>query len=222
MKRALLIGGLLLAFLFNSCASIPAEAPRLSEHLGNEIQDLQSSHLALVHSFFDLKRKNIRNYLDNVWLPRYAENYFEEDDIKNMWNLVVEEGNSDDRTKFLLITGPEIQNQLNLQYQYMSEPLDELEEKLVSALLEKYSNTKKINTTLTSLLDSAAKISEKQQQYIEMIGITDSKVSNSINRTEEITTSMLNTAKTIDSNYEEVKENITNYKNQINNILKQI
>ncbi|WP_289022560.1 hypothetical protein [uncultured Salegentibacter sp.] len=213
---------IIIAISLVSCASIPREAPVLSQQLNTEIQELENSHLGLVHSFFELKRKNAKDYINTVWLPLYAEKYFRQQDISNMWNMVVNEGNPEDRLQFILATAPALQEEINLQYETMIAPLDKLEYKLEQALKEKYTNARSINNTITSFLFSASEIDENRQRYLNMIGISDDKISKTINETALITEKMLNTANSVDNRYNAIRENIQNYTEQLNNILNQI
>ncbi|MBE7639521.1 hypothetical protein GUB10_04160 [Salegentibacter sp. BLCTC] len=212
----------IIAISLVSCASIPREAPVLSQQLNTEIQELENSHLGLVHSFFELKRKNAKDYINTVWLPLYAEKYFRQQDISNMWNMVVNEGSPEDRLQFILATAPALQEEINLQYETMIAPLDKLEYKLEQALKEKYTNARSINNTITSFLFSASEIDENRQRYLNMIGISDDKISKTINDTALITEKMLNTANSVDNRYNAIRENIQNYTEQLNNILNQI
>ena len=205
-----------------SCASIPREAPVLSQQLNTEIQELENSHLGLVHSFFELKRKNAKEYINTVWLPLFAEKYFKQQDISNMWNLVVNEDSPEDRLQFILATAPALQEEINLQQEKMIAPLDKLEYKLEQSLKEKYTNARSINNTITSFLFSASKIDENRQRYLNMIGVSDDKISKTINKTALITEKMLNTANSVDNRYDAIQENIQNYTEQLNNILNQI
>ncbi|MGA8853153.1 MAG: hypothetical protein WB492_03140 [Christiangramia sp.] len=218
--RSLLLSLICIALF--SCASIPKEAPILSQELGNEIQELENSHIKLVHTFFDLKRENVRTYLNNVWLPRFAEKYFEQEDIKTMWDVIVTEASTEDRLQFIIVTGPELQNELNLQYQNMTQPLDEMESQLTNALHQKYSNTKSINNSLTSFLISASEVDENRQRYLDKVGITKDKISSVIDKTESVTTRMLKIANNTNSGYDDIQSTIETYKQQLNTILNQL
>ena len=220
INRILLITGLC-AVLF-SCASIPKEAPILSQNLGSEIQKLESLHFQLVGVYFDLKRENVRSYLQKVWLPKYAGNFFSEPDIKEMWEFVATTGSEKERLMFLLVTAPELQADIDKQYQFMIKPLDQLEEQLKSSLSEKYNNVRSINNALTSFLVSAAEVEQNRQRYLNMVGITDEKMYSVINNIEEATTNMVSTASAADAGFSEVEENIMEYREKINQILNQI
>lgn len=205
-----------------SCASIPKEAPMLSQNLGMEIQQLESSHFQLVEVYFDLKRENTRDYLYEVWLPKYAENFFSKPAIKEMWEMVATTGSEKDRLMFLLVTAPELQSDINKQYQFMISPLDQLEKQLQSSLSEKYNNARSINNVLTSFLVSAAEVEQNRQRYLDMAGITDEKISSAIHNIEVATSNMLSTATKADTGFSEVEVNISEFREKINQILNQI
>jgi len=205
-----------------SCASIPGEAPILSQELGKQIQELESSHLKLVQTFFNLKRQNVKDYINTVWLPRFAENYFQEEEIASMWQFIVNEGTTEDRLQFILATAPELQNELNNQYQRMIAPLDQLENELELSLKQKYSNTKSINNSLTSFLVSASEIDQNRQRYLNMIGVSDDKISNVIDDTESITSQMLVKANTSNSTYDDIQLNIQKYQEKLNEIINRL
>lgn len=211
-----------LSLLFFSCASIPKEAPMLSQSLGVEIQQLESSHFQLIEVYFDLKRENARAYLQNVWLPRFAERFFSKPAIKEMWEVVSTTGSEEDRLRFLLVTAPQLQSDIDKQYQFMIGPLDQLEKQLKSSLNEKFNNARSINNTLTSFLVSAAEVDQNRQRYLEMAGITEEKISSAIHDIEVATSSMLSKAEKADAGFSEVEGNIGKYRESINKILNQL
>lgn len=213
---------LLLPFGLFSCASIPKEAPALSEKLGEEINNLEGSHIRLVESFFELKRKNLRTYLEEKWLPQYAERFFAKPDIQQMWEQVSETGAEEDRLMFLLVTAPELQADINHQYQQTVEPLNQLERALKNALHEKYRSARSINNTLTSFLVSAAEVDENRQRYLNMAGLTEDKISAAIDKTESLTSELLIKALDADSKLKGAEGNIEEYKKKINDIIQKI
>lgn len=213
---------LFFSFVFFSCASIPKEAPVLSEQLGKEINSLEGSHIRLVESFFELKRKNLRTFLEEKWLPEYAERFFAKPAIQQMWEQVSETGAEEDRLMFLLVTAPELQADINEQYQQTIEPLNQLERALKNALQEKYRDAMSINNTLTSFLVSAAEVDENRQRYLDMAGLTEDKISAAIDQTESLTSELLMKALDADAKLKGAENNIEDYKNKINDIIQKI
>ena len=214
--------GLLLSLFLLSCASIPKEAPLLSEELGQEIAELESSHLGLVESFFELKRKNIRNYLDEVWLPEYARAFFSNPDIRNVWEQVASTGSEEDRLMFILTTAPELQADINEQYQRSVAELNLLEKELKNVLREKYLNTRSINNTITSFLVSASEVDENRQRYLNMAGFTENKIGAVIDEAEALTLNLVNRAVDADNKLATAEEHLQEYGEKIRSLIQKL
>lgn len=207
---------------FFSCASIPKEAPVLSEQLGQEITELEKSHFSLVDSFFELKRKNVKNYIENVWLPLYAKNFFEEPGIRKVWEQISNLGSEEDRLKFLLKTAPQLQADINAYYEASVVNINRLEKKLKEALREKYTNARSVNNTLTSFLSSASEVDENRQRYLNMTGLSSDKIEAAIDQTEVLTAKFLKGALEAEDKLEGAEEKLQDFNNGINNLINKI
>lgn len=51
--------------IYFGCASIPSEAPELSAELGNRISALEEATINLLHEYFEFKRKDVDNFIQN-------------------------------------------------------------------------------------------------------------------------------------------------------------
>ncbi|WP_162984951.1 hypothetical protein [Mesonia aquimarina] len=202
MKKFLSI--FLLLFI-SACASIPKEAPELSQHLGVELQELENAHLNLVKSFFQQEKQKVRKFVDEKWLPLYATNFFEEPAIENVWQQVVVSGNKEDRLQFIVKTAPKLQQQINLKYQELITPLNQLELELTTSIRAKYNNAKSINQSLTSYLYSAADVAENRQRYLDMVGVSEEGNNQLIHETEQITAQLLKGAETVEEAEEKIR-----------------
>lgn len=205
--------------LFSSCASIPREAPLLSRELGVQIQELESSHLNLVKVYFDKERGQVKEFIDEQWLPVYAGNFFEDENINNIWEQVVESDNKSDRLEFIVRTSPVLQQEVNNKYRELIEPLDRLETELSLAIQNKYANLKSINNTITSYLFSATEVEENRQRYLDLVGVTDQKVNSAINDLEAFTSNLTTKATMVETGVEDFEERFQNYKNKIEELL---
>lgn len=172
--------------------------------------------------FFELKRYNVRNYLERVWLPLYAETFFGKPDIKQMWEHVSSKGSETDRLMFLLTTAPVLQADINRQYQNSVEDLNRLERELKRALQDKYFNAKSINNTLTSFLVSASEVDENRQRYLDMAGLTQDKIGEVIEQTNIITSKFLEKAVNADKNLEGAEENLQEYSKKLRALIQNL
>lgn len=59
-----------------ACVSIPPEAPQLSTQLGNRIAAIEESNLTLLHRYFDRKKQDVDQFIQNEWVPEFANQFF--------------------------------------------------------------------------------------------------------------------------------------------------
>lgn len=195
-----------------SCVSIPREAPELSQNLGVQLQELQQSHMALVHQFFENEREKINTFVNEEWLPVFTGNFFSDPIIENAWQQVVNAGNAEDRLEFIKRTVPEIQRQTNNQYQTLVVPLNQLEQRLTQAVQQKYVQAFETNQALTDYLYSASKVAENRQRYLDQIGVTQDKTTAVLNDTEALTTQLITGVETVQQAQEKTETYIQELK----------
>ena len=191
----LLVPMFLMIFTLLGCASIPPEAPELSAELGNRINAIQVSNLTLLHRFFDLKRAEVDRFIQDEWVPVFAEEVFSDPRMKSAWDTIVAENKPADRLKFLVITGPRLQERINQKRTELIAPLDEIERRIEQKIRDEYEQARAINNTLTSFLLSASKVAENRNRYLEMAGITDEKVGSTVDMVNDTVNDLLSYAK---------------------------
>jgi hypothetical protein len=162
-----------ISLLMTACVSIPPEAPELSAQLGNRISAIEQSNLTLLHRYFDRKKQDVDEFIQNEWVPEFANQFFAEPAIANVWDQVVAGGNKQDRLKFILKTNPKLQQKINQKRVELIQPLEVLEQRIETKLKADYAQAKAINNSITGFLLSASKVVENRDRYLEMIGVTD-------------------------------------------------
>ncbi len=183
--------------VLGGCASIPPEAPELSIQLGTRISSLESAHIRLLQEFFLEKRRRVDDFIQETWVPLFANEFFSDPVNVKMWNEVVQSQNPKDRLKFVTIVGPRLQSKINRKRIELIQPLDELEAAIKNKLKSEYDQTRAINNTLTAFLQSASKVEENRKRYLDMIGITDKEVDKLVNETGEAVSELVDAARSI-------------------------
>ena len=189
------IGVCVFIVLIVGCATIPSEAPELSAELGNRINSIQDANLILLHRFFDLKRADVDRFIQNEWVPTFAEEIFSDKKMKKNWDIIVEENNPSDRLKFLVITGSKLQEEINKKRTELISPLDDLERRIEQEIREEYEQARSINNSITSFLLSASKVAENRNRYLKMIGVTDEEVGQTIDKVNNAVNDLLKLGK---------------------------
>lgn len=187
---------LLMGFLLIlGCATIPSEAPQLSAQLGTRISAVEASHRRLLAHFFNEKRRRVDEFIQEEWIPLFAKELFSDSTIADTWDQVVRSQEAGDRVKFILIAGPRLQKKINAKRLELIQPLDELERTIASRLKNEYDQMRAINNTLTSFLLSASKVEEARRRYLEMVGISEKKIDDFINETDQAITELVEVGK---------------------------
>lgn len=197
------------------CASIPAEAPELSAQLGTRISSLEAAHVRLLREFFVEKRRKVDEFVQQVWVPTFAKEFFNDPTIDNMWNQVVHSDDPTDRVTFITIVGPKLQAKINRKRVELIQPLDDLESNIINKLKTEYDQTKAINNTLTSFLQSASEVEENRKRYLDMIGVTDKTTDQFVGETDQAVSELLSSTR----NIQDKAKDIEKYRKKINSIL---
>lgn len=212
-KKFILASAAILSIVvLSGCVKVPKEAPELSTELGKRIQALEDSNLTLLHRFFDLKRAEVDRFIQEEWVPTFAEEFFRNPEIQQAWNTIVAENNPKERLAFLLHVAPKIQARINMKRTEMIEPLNQIERRIEEPLRSEYSQAKAVNDTLTRFLASASKVSASRDRYLSKIGITDAKVGTTIDKVNDVVGGLLATEKQAEELAKQTKDYIDKLK----------
>ena len=186
------------SLLMMACVSIPPEAPELSAQLGNRISAIEQSNLTLLHRYFDRKKQDVDEFIQNEWVPEFANQFFVEPAIANVWDQIVASGNKQDRLKFILKTSPKLQQKINQKRVELIQPLEVLEQRIETKLTAEYAQAKAINNSITGFLLSASKVVENRDRYLEMVGVSSDEITQFIDTTDVIVGDLLKTSQNIE------------------------
>ena len=192
--------------LLAGCVTIPPEAPELSVELGKRISAIENSNLTLLNRFFDQKRREVDKFIEDEWVPTFADEFFSTDIISEAWNTIVSEDDKKQRLMFLVKTGPKLQTKINEKRLELVQPLDALERRIEKGIREEYSQAKAMNNSITSFLLSAAKVAENRNRYLEMSGVTDNKMGQLIDETDDAVANLLRKGKGTKSKIDKADE----------------
>lgn len=202
----------------SGCATIPPEAPNLSSELGNRISALENANMTLLNRYFDQKRIEVDRFIQDVWLPEFANEFFQKPFISDAWNTIVTENDKQQRLTFLLKTGPKLQEMINDKRIELIQPLDELERRIERNIKAEYGQARGINNSITSFLLSASKVSENRDRYLEMMGVSSDKLTTLIDQTDNAVSDLLKTGHKVDDKVNSAKK----YLNKIKDIKESI
>lgn len=195
MKRAKSLLVLFSAIQLFGCVSIPPEAPQLSVEIGKRISAIEDSNITLLHRFFDRKKQDVDEFIQNQWVPEFAKNVFSEPIIAQAWETIVSENNKEDRLKLFVRLGPKLQKKINSKRLELIKPLEDLERSIESSIRSEYSQVKVMNSSITSFLLSASEVADNRSRLLESAGVTQSKINELVNDTDAAVTSLVTVSK---------------------------
>lgn len=131
-------------------------------------------------------------------MPEFANQFFTEPAIADVWNRIVASGSKSDRLQFILRTSPTLQQKINHKRLELIQPLENLEQRIASKISAEYSQAKAINNSITSLLLSASEVVENRDRYLTMVGVSGDDVTQIIDTTDSIVSNLLETADNLD------------------------
>ena len=184
----------LTAVFLSGCASIPPEAPELSVELGNRISAIEDAHITLLNRFFDQKRSDVDEFIEEEWVPVFAEEFFSNPAIADAWDTVVRENDPAERLKLLVLLGPALQGKINSKRVELIKPLDDLERRIEKTIRAEYNQARAMNNSITSFLLSASEVAENRNRYLEMAGVSDEKIGNLIDQTDATVANLVSNA----------------------------
>ncbi len=188
------VGQLIAVALFLAgCASVPPEAPQLSAELGKRISAIEDANITLLHRFFDQKRGEVDRFIEQEWVPVFAEEFFNKPTISSTWNTIVREDDKKQRLIFLVKSGPKLQKVINTKRLELIQPLDDLERRIEKKVRDDYVQARALNNAITSFLLSASNVAENRKRYLETAGVSDQQVGKWIDQTDDAVANLLST-----------------------------
>lgn len=170
--------------LHTSCVTIPKEVPELSFQIGQQMDRIQAAHYNLLEAFFQGKRDQVDQFMQKVWLPKFAENFLNQPDIKAAWELARSTNKQIDILNLILLLGPELQAEINSKRLELIQPLNALQVKIKTQIESDYNLAKSMNLTLTSYLQSAQTVAANRDDFLNMMGISQEEVNTAIDQTD--------------------------------------
>ncbi|MER2512124.1 MAG: hypothetical protein ABTQ25_06855 [Nitrosomonas ureae] len=205
----------IMLMLLVGCASIPSEAPELSAQLGARISSLEAAHVRLLQEFFRDKRLRVDDFVQDVWVPIFAQEFFSDPKVDATWKQVVQSQDAKDRLTFITLAGPKLQVKINQKRVELIQPLDELEAVIRSKLKSEYDQARAINNSLTAFLQSASKVEENRKRYLDMIGAASTDIDKFVNQTDQAVSELVVASRSIEDRVQDAEK----YREKIKMIL---
>jgi len=186
--RRIIIGLISYALLvgLSGCCSVPKEVVELSYSTGKDLVSIQQSYDSLIHEFYENLRSQRRQYLDDIWYPRFLSNWrddgqliaiakkevifsVEQDALISTPNNTTEKEHLDtlnDWVTFALYAYETKEDEL-------LKPLNDQEGELRKDVNDALNRLIKANAAITAHLNSLRKVQEVQDDVLKALDLED-------------------------------------------------
>jgi len=172
--------------LITSCGMVPKEVVELSYVAGKDLHSLHESYDKLIHQFFENLRSERREYLDNVWYPRFLENWKEDGELvgiakgERIWSesdgKLIDTPVGSDPKESLKTLNDWVSYALyayEVKEQKLLKSLNDQEEQLRTQVKQAFERMIMANATVTAHLNSLRKVQEVQDEVLKALDVKD-------------------------------------------------
>lgn len=212
-KRFAIMTCLLLGMFVGGCVSIPREAVQVSAEIGTRVVESREAHVALVRQYMKEKRARINEFIAKEWIPEYAKQVFRKEAVVTEWNRIVGTNDSAERLEFIIGLSERLQQRINAKRDELLAPVDELERLMVQRTNKHYDELIAANATLTTLLDSAAGVKERQKRVLAFMD-ADEKFSRYMTWADDVVGKIVSGKDAFEKNREKIEKIINRLQNE--------
>jgi hypothetical protein len=222
-------------FVLSSCVSVPQETVTLSETIGNDLLELQRSHVAVVNLHFNDIREDINSFVDDVYAP-FVIHFVLNNELKSfekgdpsIYGTIKAAGETPGKTqseaalKDMSDFLDAARSQIEAKRKELTDPINHQQALLLADINTSYSNVLYANASVTEYLRSVRKVKDAQKKALETIGLPNldtkaidnlvllsDQVEKAVNKGKEIDVKSDDALNQINQLSEKIKETINN------------
>ncbi len=167
MKNFLII--LIFAIGLSSCATLPKASVDLSVMLEQQISALESTNVEISKLYFELKRENAIQFLDEQWYPCFLDNLFQEEAMTEHWDSILVATNATQKIVLIKELTEVIQKQYMLMRDSLLNPLNQAEKDWLEFIRQEYQLAKTMNSTITQHVKSIHELQGKRKEILSKL-----------------------------------------------------
>jgi hypothetical protein len=167
-----------------ACASVPKEVVELSYRMGQDLEGVHTSYIALVHDHFDRLRQARLDYVEKEWAPVMIRGFIDDGQLVQMakGTVVFSGGNfiapdpANKETQLLDSVGTWARSavrKIEAKKTSLIDPLNTQEVALSKAVNDAFDQLNRGNSTITAHLNSLRKVQEVQDDALSALHLKD-------------------------------------------------
>ena len=216
--------------LITSCGTVPKEVVELSYVAGKDLHSLHESYDTLIHQFFENLGSERREYLDNVWYPRFLENWKEDGELvgiakgERIWSEIdgklIDTPVDSDPKESLKTLDDWVSYALyayEVKEQKLLKSLNDQEEQLRAQVKQAFEHMMMANATVTAHLNSLRKVQEVQDEVLKALDVKDlrDKINDGLINASVESAKGLDKIRVADAKIDDLVAEIKSYENKL-------
>lgn len=176
--------------LFIGCSTtVPPEAITLSQTLGQDLVEIQTSYQALIRNQYTKMRRDAELFIREKYIPFVLKRVIERQKVLDKLNQKISAGDFEDALNYLTAFSNSAIKQINKFRGELVAPIDEQERNLLAEVDAAFQNMRNANATITGHLTSIRKVQLEQDKLLKQVhlkGLRDKVMAKTINLSNDL------------------------------------
>ncbi len=170
-----LLGLISIVLFVGCCATVPKEAITLSETLGRDLSNIQSSYQTIIRNQYSKMRDDIELFVRDKYTPYILRTVIEEKNVISNIKNKVDSGNYNDALNYTSSFTKAALKRIDIFRDELLDPIDSQERALLEKIDDAFLNMRNANATITAHLKSIRKVQGERELILDRAGLLDLK-----------------------------------------------
>lgn len=212
---------LILALSQFSCSSVPQETVELSKIIGNDLHELEESHIQTINLLYQKIQDEINDFIDEVYTPFIISYVLEAEYASHLsggesiFSSMITAANNNQKTSRKVLDDMKdfleaANNQIEAKRNELQTPINTQKMVMISSIRESYGNVIYANSTISGHLESIRKVKNAQDKAASMLGVKNAnkKINDQLLEVSEKVSEAVLKAKKIDIKTDDAMEKL--------------
>jgi hypothetical protein len=150
-----------------SCApTLPKETVNLSVLLEQQIDALEKTQISIIDAYFNEKKRQAREIVDNEAYPMWQDDFFAKDEIKKEWRKAIAKDTGAQSMESLSDILGFVHKEYNAILRLATEPLEKQHDETLALIREEYQKARNMIRTIRENISSVRDVQEARERLM--------------------------------------------------------
>jgi methyl-accepting chemotaxis protein len=156
-----------------ACAQVPKESVELSVTVGRDLTEVHRAHRELVMKYFDRMKKDINDFIDEVYRPFQIKHAMEDFRLVERIQQAAQATSGPDALQIMELFVTNLTEQIESYRNELLGNISQQETEVVTAVDDAYQNIQNANAIVTGHLASIRKVHDAQEELLRRVNLED-------------------------------------------------